>query len=244
MYLVLCDSDDIPALWAWKELRQRMGAIELVTSEALAYAVRWEHRVDSTRTSTTITLGDGRVIRSEEVQGTINRLHFLPCAHLRAVAADRDYAAAELFAFFASWLHALPKPVLNPASPSGLSGAAQWREYPEWLLLAAKSGLDVPTYVENETTDAERVATALAQRRLDTRTLIVIGNAIVGATPPDRVAAGCAALARRADLAILGVDFDENWVFRSATVLPDFRVGSQAAIEALMTALSSREGHG
>lgn len=242
MYLVLCDSDDIPALWAWKELRQRMGDVELVTSEALAYAVKWDHRVDSTRTSTTITLGDGRVIRSEEARGTINRLNLLPSDHLRAVAADREYAAAELFALFASWLHALPKPVLNPASPSGLSGSAEWRDYTEWLLLAATSGLDVAPYVEDETTDAEVMVTAFVQPQPDTRTLIVIGNAIVGPTRPDRVAAGCSALARRAGLGILGIDFDENWVFRSATVLPDFRAGGQDAIEALMTALSSREG--
>lgn len=243
MYLVLCDRDDLPALWAWRELRQRMSDVELVTSEALAYAARWDHRVDSSHTSTTVTLGDGRVIRAHEVQGTINRLLMLPCAHLRAVAADREYAATELLAFFASWLHALPKPVLNPASPSGLSGGAQWRDYSEWLLLAAESGLVVAPYVESETTDADAIVTALAQPRRDTRTLIVIGDEVVGPTRPDHVAAGCIALARRTNLGILGVDFDEKWVFRCVTVMPDLRVGGRDAIDALVTVLSSMEGH-
>lgn len=231
MYLVLCDSSDLAALWAWRELSRRLAGVRLVTSEALVYAARWEHRVDSCRTSTTITLGDGRVIRSEEVRGTLNRLLVLPGDHLRAVAADREYAGAELLAFFASWLHALPKPVLNPASPSGLSGGAQWRDHSEWLWLAAQSGLDVPPYVENESTVPERVAD------LGTRTLMVIGDRVVGPPHPAQVAAGCIALARRTNLGILGIGFD-GWSFRHATVVPDLREGGSDAIDALAEALT------
>jgi hypothetical protein len=231
MYLVLCDSSDLSALWAWRELSRRLADVRLVTSEALVYAARWEHRVDSCRTSTIITLGDGCVIRSEEVRGTLNRLLVLPGDHLRAVAAEREYAGAELLAFFASWLHALPKPVLNPASPSGLSGGAQWRDHSEWLWLAAESGLGVPPYVENESTAPEPPLPGA-------RTLMVIGDRVVGPPHPAQVAAGCIALARRTSLGILGVGFDELWSFRHATVVPDLRAGGCDAIDALAEALT------
>lgn len=233
MYLVLCDSSDLSALWAWRELRQRLDGVELVTTDALAYAVRWEHRVDSKQTMTTITLGDGRVIRASDVRGTINRVVRLPFDHFRATAADREYAAAEQLAFFASWMHALPKPVLNPATPSGLSGGAQWRDHSEWLLLAAQCGLDVPAYVESDDGEAAPLPSLD-----DAHPLIVIGDEVVGAPHPAHVAGGCRALARRANLGILGVIFDAAWSFVCADVLPDLRIGGRAAIDALEGALA------
>lgn len=232
MYLVLCDSSDLAALWAWRELRRRLDGVELVTTDALAYAVRWEHRVDSKETATTITLGDGRVICANETRGTINRVARLPFDHFRATAADREYAAAEQQAFFASWMHALPKPVLNPATPSGLNGGAQWRDHSEWLLLAAQSGLDVPLYVESESGEAELPTFTFAHE------LMVIGDEVVGPPHPPHVADGCRALARRASLGILGVAFDLHWSFAFADVMPDLRLGGRAAVDALEGALA------
>jgi hypothetical protein len=232
MYLVLCDSHDLAALWAWRELRQRLDGVELITADALAYAVRWEHRVDSKQTSTTITLADGRVIRTSDVRGTINRIARLPFDHFRATAADREYAAAEQLAFFASWMHALPKPVLNPASPSGLNGGAQWRDHSEWLLLALQCGLDVAPYVES---DSDEVT---LPPLTDTQSLIVIGDRVLGAPHPAPIADGCLALAHRANLGILGLAFSSDWSFLYADVLPDLRLAGRAGIDALEGALA------
>src|SRR5215212_10128202 len=123
MDLCLCNSDDIAALWTYRELTRRGRPMELITADALAFALRWEHRLGHGGVDTEVTLADGRTISAAGVGAVLNRLRTLPFAHLRADAGDRDYAATEMHALFASWLAALPGPVLNRATPAGLSGS-------------------------------------------------------------------------------------------------------------------------
>ena len=93
MWLVLCTSDDLPALWVARGLIARgLQPLEVVTAEALAYNQRFEHRLVAGRPSVNITLADGRVIDSKTVRGTFNRLNFIPGSHLRASSKDRQYA--------------------------------------------------------------------------------------------------------------------------------------------------------
>jgi hypothetical protein len=47
--------------------------IEVVTAEALAYSLVWEHRLGTRETLVRIELADGRVIRGDDVQGVLNR---------------------------------------------------------------------------------------------------------------------------------------------------------------------------
>src|SRR5687767_915007 len=100
MWLLLCEHTDVHALWAARGLRARhVEPLEVVSSELLAYSLRWEHRLDRKGVHTEIALADGRTIRSSEVSGTINRVQRVPDGHFaRASEADRLYAHQELMA--------------------------------------------------------------------------------------------------------------------------------------------------
>src|SRR5947208_1950032 len=141
MWLVLCGAHDLPALWAARGLESRgLHPLEIITPEVLAYNRRFVHRVAMSQRSVNIMLADGRVIDSEAICGTLNRLQLVPSEHLYgANATDRQYAQQELHALFLSWLTGLPGPVLNQPTPQGLSGA--WRHLSEWTWIAGQAGL-------------------------------------------------------------------------------------------------------
>lgn len=217
MYLVLCNTSDLAALWAYLQLKKDLGeAIDIVTAEVLAHA-RWEHRLTTNGTSTTIALTDGRVIRSDDVRATLNRLEHIAPVSARAGAADREYATAEMHALFASWLHGLPGRIWNRATPAGLSGSV-WRKGAEWLQLAARAGF---------------AAVPLDQTRLvRTRRLVVAGETVVG-TAPAAVKSSALALSRAVDASILGIELTHDWRFLAATPRPDLRDGGAALVDAL-----------
>src|SRR5947209_15254137 len=110
MWLVLCSSNDVGALWAFDGLKKLgLAPVELITSECLAYSRFWEHRVGTNGVHVKIGLPDGRVICSSSVRGAINRLLSPPQDLVNmAVPSDRDYASGEVMALYLSWLHALP----------------------------------------------------------------------------------------------------------------------------------------
>jgi hypothetical protein len=231
MWLVLCDRNDVPALWAARGLAARgLEPLELVTTDALAYALRWEHRVGAAGASIAVELADGRRIDGDGLRGVLNRVVALPEAHLhRAAPADLDYARQELSAFFLSWLAALPCPVVNAPTAQGLSGG--WRHRSEWLALAARAGLPIAPFRMNGTTPAA-VAWASA------RTVVVVGGEAVSPEAPAPILAGCARLAGLVETAVLGVDFDAAWRVEGATPQPDLRLGGDRALELLAAALS------
>jgi hypothetical protein len=229
MWLVLCDRTDLAALWAFRGLAARgLEPLELVTADALAYALRWEHRVGAEGASIAVELAGGRRIEGEGVRGVLNRLVGVPDGHLRhATPADREYAAQELSAFFLSWLASLPGPVLNEATAQGLSG--RWRHRSEWLALAAEAGLPTAPFRMNGAQPEE------AMWKAHRSALVVCGEAL-GA--PDPLAAGCVQMAALAGTGILGVDFDREWRVTGATPLPDLRSGGEPALDLIAAALS------
>ena len=109
---------------------------------------------------------------------------------------DREYAAAEMTAFLAYWLSALPYPVVNRPSPSFLLGPAWTNE--QWLRFSAGLGLPVITVT------VSRDTAAFAARPLEWVT-------VVGARAFPASAAGAAsamAVARRAGVELLAAGFD------------------------------------
>ncbi|HEX2093713.1 MAG TPA: hypothetical protein VHG28_15025 [Longimicrobiaceae bacterium] len=234
MYLVMGASGDPSALWAYRGLRERrVGPLEWVSLEALAGAGRWEHRVGADGAAVRVTLADGREIRSEGVRGAINRLWAAPGIAPGAVhPADREYAEQELAAFYLSWLHALPPPVLNRPTPRGLCGA--WRHATEWRRLAARAGLPTPEH-GGEGRDAGPV-----------RTVYAVAGEVVGDDLPRGIREGCRRLARLAGTALLGISLAPGtaagWAFAGATPLPDLRPGGDALLDALARALLRRGG--
>lgn len=232
MWLVLCHADDLAALWAFEGLKDRgLYPLELVSAECLAASLRWEHRVDSRGASFRITLADGRCLTSDRVFGALNRLQFVPLPHWQwAPAREREYVQQEMMAFFASWLTAIPGPVLNPASPLGLSGI--WRRRAEWIKLAAEAGLVTADYHSGHSLEPASAAR---------RTVIVADGIVPPGVPP---ANGCRRLAALAQIPLLGIDFEvlDNgiWRFAGATPAPDLRQGAAGLLDALCGCLRGR----
>jgi hypothetical protein len=240
MWLVLSQANDLAALWAARGLVARgLQPLEIVTAEALAYNLRFEHRLTASRPSVSITLADGRVIDGATVRGTLNRLQFFPIEHLRgASSTDRQYAEQELYALYLSWIYGLPGPMLNCPTPQGLSG--EWRHPSEWAWLAAQAGLLTLPYQQSDQRDAP---TLDSLSRLTTRTLLVVGDTCCDSLAPSPVAAACVRLAQMNATGLLGIDFhltaNGDWVFINATSWPNLRLGGDALLDRLANALQS-----
>lgn len=243
MWLVLCASNDAAALWAYQGLKARgLAPLELVKAEMLEYDVRWEHRVGAEGALVNITLSDGRKIRSDTIRGVLNRLLWVPSEHLLQVhPGDREYATQELFAFFMSWLYALPQPVLNRPSPRGISG--QWRDVSEWVWLAGKAGLATPDYRRSSRDYIVKMGVERRVVPIDTpvNTVIVVERHVVGAPAPPDIRESAQRLAELARTELLGVEFADGpagpWTFAGATTFPDLRLGGQALLDVLASVL-------
>lgn len=232
--LVLCEEIDLDALWAWRELSALSQArLDLVTSGMLAHALTWSHSVSGHQASVEIGLADGRKIRSDAVSGVLNRLINAPDRPTPPSAAESEYARQEWSAFFVSWLHALPGPMLNRPRPAGLSGAH--RGIAEWTALAVQAGLPVkPCRLP--------VATSPAPLGGAPGRSWVIGDTVLGLASFDlQLANACRRLATRADCRLLGIDFERDdrgvWRFAGATPFPHLREGGPPLLRALATAL-------
>lgn len=246
MCIVLCASNDMPALWAYEGLK-KMGvrSLELVTTETLAYSRHWEHRLGAEGLSVRIGLADGRWICSEAVRGVMNRLLSVPLELINmAVPADREYASQETMAFYMSWLHALPGPVLNRPTPQGFSG--RWRHASEWSLLAAESGLPTRTYRQTGFDPLELGYTTLAPPSQPVKTVITLAGKTFGAKAPEEISAGCLRLSEHCGTELLGIDFyngtGPSWTFASATPMPDLRLGGGPLLETLAHVFRSTGG--
>lgn len=240
MWLVLSQANDLAALWAARGLEARgLQPLEIVTADALAYSLRFEHRLTANRPSVNITLTDGRVFDGATVRGTLNRLQFFPTEHLRgASATDRQYAEQELYALYLSWLYGMHGTMLNRPTPQGLSG--DWRYPLEWAWLAMQAGLSTLPYQQS---DQREGPTLDSLARLTTRTLLVVGDTCCDPSAPPHVAAACVRLAQMNETGLLGIDFhltaDGDWVFLNATSWPDLRLGGDALLDRLASALQS-----
>ena len=247
MWLVLCDSTDAPARWAHAGLRNRgLEPVELLTSDDLAHA-RWVHHVDAAGARVEVELCDGRAFRGDSVRGTLNRLLYPPQGNLLLIhPSDRSYVVQELMAFFMSWLHALPGPVLNAPTPECLCGRA--RSLAEWLWLAGRAGLATRRcrLSSEDPPGQPSLHVRVPDADPDLRTLFVVGDHVVGAPAPAAIRDGCRRLAVLARTALLGLEFSlgtrGSWELAGATCLPDLRLGGDALLDALASSL--RDGAG
>lgn len=222
MLLVLCDENDVSALWAAEALRERGLSPTVLTGADLAAAKRWEHRVGAGTAACEILFGDGAVLRGRDVHALLNRLPTVPWAWQRRVGgADRDYAIQEMYAFYLSWLHGLPGRKLNPPTPQGLCGNP--RHPSVWAALAARAGLSARPFRQTSEDDPELHWRATAP---SAATLHVVGARVVG---PESLAQSqgdaCLRLSAAAGAPLLGVDFvadpDGAWRMAGVSIMPD-----------------------
>ena len=245
MWVVLCESNDLPALWAYRGLAERGAApVELITRDVLLRGPRWCHRIgrDGT-TDVDIELPDGRALRGSATKGVLNRLVSAPAPYFLAVPADRDYATQEFFALFMSWLHCLPGTVLNRPTPQGLSG--RWRDQSEWTVLAAKAGLATLSYQMASLEGARDSAFHGSSLNAgEVRNVIVAEDHVIGAPSVPGVVEGCRRLAELSHTGLLGIDLlhgrNGSWPFLAATPHPDLRIGGAALLDALVSVMGHR----
>ncbi|SRR5260221_5034669 len=219
-----------------------MEPVELVTSDDLAHA-RWVQRVGDGGERADVALRDGRVLRSDSVRGTLNRLIYPPAGDLLLIQpSDRSYVFSELMAIFTSWLVTLAGPVLNPPSPECLCGRV--RSLAEWFWLAGRVGLSTPrTRVSSVDPSAQpSLYVRMPDSPGDLTTLLVVGDSIVGPEAPAMIADGCRRLAALARTPLLGLEFSRTWNLAGVTALPDLSLGGDALLDAL--AASLRDGSG
>lgn len=237
MWLVLCNSSDHAALWAARRLSARgFDPITVLTPELLHYSIRWEHRLQPDGSATVaFTLADGREIEGGAIRGVLNRIPSVP-VHLveHLVHEDRGYAQQEWTALHMSWLASLPVPVLNLPVAEGLCGA--WRHRSEWVWLASQAGLEVAEY-EQQVPATFRHRPFEADLPVDVQTVLAIDGRGIGPVT-DAVADACGRLGVLSKTRILGVHLDaRTGAFLTAFPSPDLRVGGEAFIDALSSAL-------
>ena len=238
MWLVLCNSNDHPALWAANRLRARgFEPITVLTPELLHYSLRWEHRLRRDgRATVAFTLADGREMEGGAIRGVLNRIPSVPIHLLQhLVEDDRAYSQQEWIALHMSWLASLPVPVLNLPVIEGLCGA--WRHRSEWVWLAAQAGLETGEYVQEVT--AALTPPPHDERSVPrVRTVLALDGRGIEASVADDVADACGRLGVLAKTRILGVHLDLHTnAFVSASPMPDLRGGGETFIDALSSAL-------
>lgn len=254
MWLILCSSSDPSGLWAYQGLRQLgLDQVELVLADWLAHGSRWEHRVNHDATHLKITLPDGRVLCSSRIRGAINRL-LAPAPGIAQLAADSDkeYAQAELQAFYLSWLYGLPGTVINRPSAVGLCGP--WYHASEWIYRASHAGLATPLYRQSAADTEDRGFRSLAPEGAAKQNVIAFRGEVFATQPctrpgtqsgtqlPQSTVRACTKLAEEAGIELLGLELfaSENgdWTFAGATPMPDLSIGGMPLLERLALALN------
>jgi hypothetical protein len=241
VYVAICASSDLPALWAYDRLRAEGLPIELILAEQLINATEWVHRLTASRTSLSFRLPSGKRVRGSHIDGVLNRLTWPPAVPLLSIkTADRDYALSEMRSLFISWLHSLKCPVLNRPSSFGLSG--EWRPATEWAMLAHKAGFSVPIFKQNSRETGRRNSLPGQPVNKSHRTAVIAGANVCGGSFPRRIRDCCLQLAQLCGVALLAVDLvnepDRPPLFIRATSMPDLRIGGSPLVPCLHKLLS------
>ncbi len=251
MLLVLCDASDVGALWAGLGLRSRCPDVEIVSTEELGSALRYDLRLDQHHRTVRIDLADGRTISSAGLSGVLNRLQQVPAGQVgRAAGPERTYAQAEFEALHVSWLAALDCPVINRPRPHGLCGAH--RSSLEWAMLATRAGLPTDRDLSdcnpagwgpNGWDSRDRFSMNGAGDSSRQASLIVIDDVVTGSPVTPAVADAARRLLSLSDERVIGITLHitaHGPRFAAATAVPDFRLGGEPFIEALAQSL---QGH-
>ena len=240
MTLILCHATDRAALWLAASMRLLgLSAVEVVTVEQLVFSRRLVLRLDDDGDTGAVELAGGKTLRTDAIDGLVNRVHYLPTQHFaRADAAERSYAEAELSAFLLAWMNGVAGRVVNPPQPFDLAGGTFARS--TLLHLAATAGL--PTGGWRAGADDDEPGAPLAPV---THAVVVFDGRMFGPLLPRRLQQACAGLASRLGTPLLQIALhlspEHRWRFVDATGIADFRIGGKALVMALARALRTRE---
>lgn len=217
MIVFLCDPTDVMARPFVAELRHRHGlAAQIVTPQELVYAPDMQHLLGDAEVYSGVTLKAHGTLDSVSITGLVNRVDFLPDAHLATVnATDRTYIQQELLAIWSSWISALPCPVLN--RPTAISIAGPLYHPAIWHHYAAAVGLPVAQMIYD--TDLPDPVTPAPVHSA----IVCLGTCYSASLSPDLFGA-CCELAAYAGLDMVELFFGSEprgTVFSYASPIPD-----------------------
>lgn len=223
---VLCDREDVDALWLAHALSQSGEDVDCVLPGELVHGSTLSYRIGADGTVSTLRTRDGLNLNGDSLGLVINRIRELPAGPSDPVTGDGLYLAEERRAVIAAWLRSLPCPVLNPPRASTLGGPSF--SIPVWRTIARRHGLRIrPWHHCAQETPAQRSLCG-----------IVVGDRFIdpsGDLPPANAAA-LVAMARHVGAPVLGATFVpcvDDWEFLDATPLPPFASGGQALVDAV-----------
>lgn len=217
MILFLCSPNDVSARWFVAALRRHHGvAAQIITPQELVYAPDMQHRLDGPETFGSVTLTSHGRLDSGSIRGVVNRLEYLPDAHLARVnATDRAYIQQELLAIWSSWISALPCPVIN--RPTAISVTGPLFHPAIWHHHAAAAGLaSAPMLYDVDLPDPVPPAPV--------HSVIVCKDQCHSTSVPPGLFGACRDLAYYAGFDMLEVMFGQGptgAVFSHASPLPD-----------------------
>src|SRR4051812_9576914 len=100
MWIIISEPSDDSAIWAYQKLSEiGLEPIELIAPEELSYFRSCEYEITSDYSSFELVLFNGNTIKSENIQGILNRLCYVHTSHF-INSKDAGYASEELNAFF------------------------------------------------------------------------------------------------------------------------------------------------
>jgi hypothetical protein len=234
VWLVLTQTADESALWAYSRLRSRSrGETRILFLEELDLtATTWAHDVGRQGIRTRVHLADGRRVQASGRGAVLNRLSRAPWSLLSGgPPGEAAYATSELHAFAMSWIRSLAPVVVNAPTAQGLSG--RWRPALHWRALAVQAGLPVvPLHLSStEPTCLDDAGPSVV--------VLAVGGELVGASAPPPIRSAVRRLTTLADTAILGLRFSGaepaagGWRLLDATPQPDLRTAGESGIAAL-----------
>ncbi len=147
MIIFLCSPSDISAPCFLATLRHQYGIkAKIITPQELVYAPAMEHFLDGHHVTSSVTTNTHGTLDNTSMTAVVNRLSWLPDAHLATVnTTDRGYIQQELQAIWSSWISALPCLVINRPTATSMSGStfhhAIWQHY------AALTGLPTASMI-------------------------------------------------------------------------------------------------
>jgi hypothetical protein len=230
MILVLAAPADRSALLLARRLASFGCVVEVVTPMELVTAPRLAQRIGGGGAASELALRRFGRVETTQLSGVVNRLAAVPEAQVdRLVPHDRGYAAAELAAVLASWLYALPCPVVNRPTATSLSGAAHSELV--WRHMAAAAGFATGAGLLDVDRPEPAAAAGLAA--------VVFRDRWFGPIAPPAGQRAGALLARLASLELMEIGFRRGrggFEFVRATAMVDFERGGRALVRALALA--------
>jgi len=225
-FLILAHRGDATALKVASHLLMRHSreSLRVVFADELMSQSQIIHRVNGAKALTSLRLADGFSINNDGIGIVFNRLRQVEVPQFaRAITADQEYAALELFACLISWMKSLTCPILGAPSSQSLGGPTL--STLAWNVLAGKAGL--PTSRVRFTSSLKHyslqgacrfpagnsatgdVPAVLTHHRAPGIAVAVIGERVLGPCA-ENVKAGCLRLAKLSGFEVLVVYFSSE----------------------------------